>query len=141
METPKNSKKQANLAESSLQIPIFYKMMISMLSVSAIPICLVGIMGVGGTGSIIAALGLGGTIVLVTLITLTGVLVCSYYLTRIITGPIVLLSNVANDLSRGILDQPELPISRNDEIGTLSRAFDKMMNTYRLLDTLAKEQQ
>jgi HAMP domain-containing protein len=141
METPKNSKKQAIRAESSLQIPIFYKMMISMLSVSAIPICLVGIMAVGGTRSIIAALGLEGTIVLVTLITLTGVLVCSYYLSRIITGPIVLLSNVANDLSRGILDQPELPIARNDEIGSLSRAFDKMMNTYRLLDTLAKEQQ
>jgi methyl-accepting chemotaxis protein len=140
MEKPKNSKKQAIQAEDSLWIPIFYKMMVSMLFVSAIPICLLGIMAVGGTRSIIAALGLEGTIILITLITITGVPICSYYLSRLITTPIVQLSHVANDLSRGILNQPELPIARNDEIGTLSRAFFKMMNTYRLLDTLATEQ-
>jgi HAMP domain-containing protein len=140
MAKPITSKKQANQAEYSLQIPLIYKMMISMLFVAAVPIFLLSIMAVGGTRSILAAFGLGGTIILITLITISGVLVCSYYLSRLITRPIVQLSEVANDLSRGILDDPELPIARNDEIGTLSRAFYKMMNTYRLLDTLAKEQ-
>jgi HAMP domain-containing protein len=140
MAKPITSKKQANQAEYSLQIPLIYKMMISMLFVAAVPIFLLSIMAVGGTRSILAAFGLGGTIILITLITISGVLICSYYLSRLITRPIVQLSEVANDLSRGILDDPELPIARNDEIGTLSRAFYKMMNTYRLLDTLAKEQ-
>jgi HAMP domain-containing protein len=135
-----NSRRRPNQAGDSLQIPIFYKMMVSMLFVAAVPIFLLSIVAVGGTQAIIAAFGLEGTIVLVTLITVAGVLICSFYLSRLIARPIVHLSRVANDLSRGILDEPELPVARNDEIGTLSRAFSKMMNTYRLLDTLAKEQ-
>ncbi|NYT17524.1 MAG: HAMP domain-containing protein [Methanomicrobiales archaeon] len=65
---------------------------------------------------------------------------CSYYLSRLIARPIVQLSQVADELSRGVLNEPELPVTRNDEIGTLSRAFLKMVNTYRLLDTLAQDQ-
>jgi methyl-accepting chemotaxis protein len=141
MEKPKTSRKQEIRTEDNPQIPIFFKMMVSMLFVAAVPICLLSIMAVVGTRSIIAAFGLEGTIVVVTLITIAGVLVSSYYLSRLIARPIVKLSQVADDLSRGILDEPDLPIALNDEIGTLSRAFFKMMNTYRLLDTLAKEQQ
>jgi methyl-accepting chemotaxis protein len=141
MVKPDNSKRQKIRDSERLQIPIFYKLMVSMLFVAAVPIFLLGIVAMGGTQAIIAALGLYGTIVLITLVTITGVLICSYYLSRIITRPIVQLSKVADDLSRGILVEPDLPVSRNDEIGTLSRAFLKMMNTYRLLDVLAQEQQ
>lgn len=141
MEKPDNRKRKKNLAGENLQIPIFYKMMVSMLFVAAVPIFLLSIVAMGGTRVIVAALGFEGTVLLITLITITGVLVCSYYLSRLITTPIVQLSLVADDLSRGILDEPVLPVSRNDEIGTLSRAFSKMVTTYRLLDNLAQEQQ
>jgi HAMP domain-containing protein len=124
-----------------MQIPIFYKLMVSMLFVAVIPILLLSIVAVGGTRAIIAALGLEGTILLITLITITGILICSYYLSRLIARPIVQLSRVADDLSRGVINEPELPVARNDEIGTLSRAFSNMVNTYRLLDTLAQDQQ
>jgi HAMP domain-containing protein len=141
MDKQKNGKKRANQVGIGIQIPIFYKLMASMLFVAAVPIFLLSIVAVGGTQSIIAALGLMGTIALVTLVTITAILVCSYYLAGLIARPIVKLSEVANDLSRGILSESELPVRRNDEIGTLSRAFSKMVNTYRLLDTLAQEQE
>jgi methyl-accepting chemotaxis protein len=140
MVKPKNGKKRANQAGDGIQIPIFYKLMVSMLFVAAVPIFLLSIVAVGGTQSIISALGLVGTIALVTLVTITAILICSYYLSGLIARPIVQLSEVANDLSRGIVAESDLPVKRNDEIGTLSRAFSKMMNTYRLLDTLAQEQ-
>ncbi|HON80826.1 MAG TPA: HAMP domain-containing protein [Methanoregulaceae archaeon] len=124
-----------------MQIPIFYKMMISMLFVAVIPILLLSIVTVGGVQPIITVFGIGGTIVLITLITLIGILICSYHLSTLIARPIVQLSQVADELSRGIVREPELPVARNDEIGTLSRAFSKMVNTYRLLDTLAQDQQ
>jgi HAMP domain-containing protein len=136
-----NQKREKIRERERLQIPIFYKLMVSMLFVAAVPIFLLGIVAIGGTSAIIAAVGLFGTIVLITLLTITGVLICSYSLSRLITRPIVQLSKVADDFSRGILVEPDLPISRNDEIGTLSRAFSKMLRTYRLLDVLAQEQQ
>ncbi|NYT07426.1 MAG: HAMP domain-containing protein [Methanomicrobiales archaeon] len=114
--------------------------MVSMLFVAAIPILLLSIVAVGGTQAIIAVLGIEGTIVLITLITITGIFICSYYLSRIIARPIVQLSQIADDLSRGVITEPDLPVARNDEIGKLSRAFSKMVNTYRLLDTLAQDQ-
>ena len=135
------TRKQEIHAGELFHIPIFYKLMVSMLFVAAIPILLLSIVAVGGTKDIIAEFGIAGTIVLITLVTITGILICSYYLSRLIARPIVHLSLVADDLSRGVLNEPELPVSRNDEIGTLSRAFSKMVNTYRLLDTLAQEQQ
>lgn len=141
MVKPDNFRMQEVHAGERIEIPIFYKMMVSMLFVAAIPILLLSIVAVGGTQAIITVLGLGGTIVVITLITITGVLTCSYFLSRLIARPIVQLSRVADDLSRGILNEPQLPVSRNDEIGTLSRAFSKMVNTYRLLDTLAQDQQ
>jgi HAMP domain-containing protein len=115
--------------------------MVSMLFVSVIPILLLGIVSVGGVRDVIVALGIGGTIVLITSITVFGILVCSYYLSFLIARPIVLLSQVADELSRGVISGSELPLARNDEIGNLSRAFSKMVNTYRLLDVLAQDQQ
>jgi HAMP domain-containing protein len=133
-------KTKGNPAGIGLQIPLLYKLMASMLFVAAVPIFLLSIVAVGGTQSIIASLGLVGTIALVTLITISAILVCSYYLSGLIAKPIVQLSEVANDLSRGVMADSKLPVNRNDEIGTLSRAFTKMINTYRLLDTLSQDQ-
>jgi HAMP domain-containing protein len=140
MVKPENTRMGENQAVTGLPLPIFYKVMISMLFVAAVPISLLSIVAVGGTRSIIATLGLAGTIGLITLITITGILMCSFYLSALIARPIVQLSEIANNFSRGIMAESELPIGRNDEIGTLSRAFSKMVNTYRLLDTLAQEQ-
>ncbi len=133
--------KQVAQTGERIQIPIFYKMMVSMLFVAIIPILLLSIVAVGGIQAVIAAFGLVRTIVLITLITIIGILIVSYYLSLLIARPIVQLSQVANDLSRGVINEPDLPVTRNDEIGNLSRAFQKMMNTYRLLDTLAQDQQ
>ncbi len=133
--------KQVAQTGERIQIPIFYKMMVSMLFVAVIPILLLSIVAVGGIQAVIAAFGLVRTIVLITLITIIGILIVSYYLSLLIARPIVQLSQVANDLSRGVINEPDLPVTRNDEIGNLSRAFQKMMNTYRLLDTLAQDQQ
>ena len=140
MAKPENTRMGKNQTGTGLPLPIFYKVMISMLFVAAVPICLLSIVAVGGTRSIIATLGLAGTIGLITLITITGILICSYYLSALIARPIVQLSEIANNFSRGIMSESELPVERNDEIGTLSRAFSKMVNTYRLLDSLAQEQ-
>ncbi len=140
MADPDDTRNQVPQARESLQIPIFYKLMISMLFVAAVPILLLSIVAIGGTESIIAALGLEGTILVITLVTVFAVLACSFYLSQIIARPIVRLSQVADDLSRGVMQEPDLPVGRNDEIGTLSRAFSKMVKTYRLLDTLAQEQ-
>lgn len=60
--------------EVRIQIPIFFKLMISMLIVATIPIFLLGIVSMGGTESIISALGLQSTIILLTVITLAVVL-------------------------------------------------------------------
>jgi methyl-accepting chemotaxis protein len=140
MAKPKKNRRQTDQAGDGIQIPIFYKLMVSMLFVAAVPIFLLSIVAVGGTQSIISVLGLMGTIGLVTLVTITAILICSYYLSGLIARPIVQLSEMANDLSRGIVVESDLPVKRNDEIGTLSRAFSKMVSTYRLLDTLAQEQ-
>jgi HAMP domain-containing protein len=140
MVNPEKTRIWDNQAGTGLPLPIFYKVMISMLFVAAVPISLLSIVAVGGTRSIIATLGLGGTIGLITLITITAIMVCSFYLSALIARPIVQLSEIANNFSRGIMAESELPVARNDEIGTLSRAFSKMVNTYRLLDTLAQEQ-
>jgi len=140
MVKPENPRMGENQVRTGLPLPIFYKVMISMLFVAAVPISLLSIVAVGGTRSIIATLGLAGTIGLITLITITGILICSFYLSALIARPIVQLSEIANNFSRGIMAESELPVGRNDEIGTLSRAFSKMVNTYRLLDTLAQEQ-
>jgi HAMP domain-containing protein len=140
MMKPENTRIWESEAGAGLPLPIFYKVMVSMLFVAAVPISLLSIVAVGGTQSIIATLGLTGTIGLITLITITAILMCSYYLSALIARPIVQLSEMANDFSHGIMAESELPVRRNDEIGTLSRAFSKMVNTYRLLDTLAQEQ-
>ena len=84
-------------------------------------------------------LGLEISIILITLITITVILMWSNYLAHQITDPIVQLSSVATRISKGDLIDTRIDIESNDEIGELVAAFNRMVNTYRILDTLAKE--
>jgi HAMP domain-containing protein len=125
--------------EIRIQIPIFFKLMISMLFVATIPIFLLGIVSMGGTASITASLGLQTTIILLTVITLAIVLMWSFFLASSITSPIVRLSNIAQNMSQGEIKTAEIDVMSNDEIGELVVSFNKLINTYRILDTLAKD--
>ena len=124
----------------SLQIPIFYKLMVSMLFVSMIPMMLLGIVSMGGTESIVAALGLTNSIFVLTLVTLSVVVMWSFFLASSITSPIVKLSEIATSMITGQLKNTEIELLSNDEIGELQTAFNRMINTYRILDTLSKEE-
>jgi signal transduction histidine kinase len=125
--------------EIRIQIPIFFKLMISMLFVATIPIFLLGIVSMGGTASITASLGLQTTIILLTVVTLAIVLMWSFFLASSITSPIVKLSNIAQNMSQGEIKTSEIDVMSNDEIGELVVSFNKLINTYRILDTLAKD--
>jgi HAMP domain-containing protein len=124
----------------SFPIPIFYKLMVSMLFVATIPMILLGIVMMGGDStSIIANIGLPNSIFIITLITLSVVVMWSFFLANSITNPIVKLSKIATSMSTGDLKNPEIELLSNDEIGELQTAFNRMVNTYKILDTLSKE--
>ncbi|MCK9579390.1 MAG: HAMP domain-containing protein [Methanoregula sp.] len=123
----------------SFQIPIFYKLMVSMLFVATIPMILLGIVMMGDQTSIVKNIGLPNSIFIITLITLSVVVMWSFFLANSITNPIVKLSKIATSMSTGELKNPEIELLSNDEIGELQTAFNRMVNTYKILDTLAKE--
>jgi HAMP domain-containing protein len=124
----------------TITIPIFYKLMISMLFVATIPMILLGIVMVGGDStSIVHNIGLANTIFIITLVTLIVVVMWSFFLASSITNPIVRLSKIATSMSTGELKNPEIELLSNDEIGELQTAFNRMINTYKILDTLSKE--
>jgi HAMP domain-containing protein len=123
----------------SIQIPIFYKLMVSMLFVSMIPVILLGMVSMGGTESVVASLGLTNSIFVLTFVTLSVIVMWSFFLASSITNPIVKLSEIATSMSTGELKNPEIELLSNDEIGELQIAFNRMINTYKILDTLAKE--
>jgi HAMP domain-containing protein len=123
----------------SIQIPIFYKLMVSMLFVSMIPVILLGMVSMGGTESVVASLGLTNSIFVLTFVTLSVIVMWSFFLASSITNPIVKLSEIATSMSTGELKNPEIELLSNDEIGELQIAFHRMINTYKILDTLAKE--
>jgi HAMP domain-containing protein len=127
-------------ASIQIQIPIFYKLMVSMLFVSMLPILLLGIVSMGETQSLIASIGLPTMIFIITLITLAIIMMWSFFLASHITKPIIQLSEIATNMSKGELKSSEIQFMSNDEIGELVAAFNKMINTYRILDTLAKEE-
>jgi methyl-accepting chemotaxis protein len=139
MPTVKRTEGTAPQGGFTLPIPIFYKLMVSMLFVAMIPVILLGIVGTGGTSSIIASIGLTSSIFIITLITLSVVVMWSFYLANSITTPIVKLSKIATSMSTGELKNPEIELLSNDEIGELQTAFNRMINTYKILDTLSKE--
>lgn len=123
----------------TLQIPIFYKLFVSMLFVAVIPIALIGLISMGDTGSIVAAVGLPGTVFLLTLVTLSLVVMWSFFLATSITSPITQLSKVARSVSMGDLRDTEVNVMSNDEIGDLAASFNRMINSYKILDALSRE--
>ena len=123
----------------SIPIPIFYKLMVSMLFVATIPMILLGIVMMGEQNSIISNIGLTNSIFIITLITLSVVVMWSFFLASSITNPIVRLSKLATSMSTGEIKNPEIELLSNDEIGELQTAFNRMVNTYKILDTLSKE--
>jgi signal transduction histidine kinase len=135
----RGDQKPAAQSGFTFQIPIFYKLMVSMLFVATIPILLLGIVSMGDTTSIIHNIGLTNSIFIITLITLSVVVMWSFFLANSITTPIVKLSKIATSMSTGELKNPEIELLSNDEIGELQTAFNRMINTYKILDTLAKE--
>jgi HAMP domain-containing protein len=139
MSATKKETKPAHMG-FSLQIPIFYKLMVSMLFVSMIPMLLLGIVSMGGTDSIVTSIGLTPSIFVLTLVTLSVVVMWSFFLASSITSPIVKLSEIATSMSTGQLKNSEIELLSNDEIGELQTAFNRMVNTYKILDTLAKEE-
>jgi HAMP domain-containing protein len=139
MSTMKRSEGIRTPAGFSIPIPIFYKLMVSMLFVATIPIILLGIVYMGGTTSIIANIGLTNSIFIITIVTLSVVVMWSFFLASSITNPIVRLSKIATSMSTGEIKNPEIELLSNDEIGELQTAFNRMINTYKILDTLAKE--
>jgi HAMP domain-containing protein len=122
-----------------LQVPIFYKLMVSMLIVAAIPIFLLSFFSINGSEVIVETLGVTGTIVVLTLVTLVIVLALSFVLAKSITSPIEQLSSIAQNMSQGEIEVSEIDVTSNDEIGELVRSFNKLINTYIILDTLAKD--
>lgn len=123
----------------TIQIPIFYKLMASMLTIAVIPIFMLGIVSAGDTGSVIATLGLQNSILVMTLLTLSVILMWSFFLAKSITTPIEQLSKVATSVSQGDFADTEITVTSNDEIGELAVAFNRLINSYRILDTLAKD--
>ncbi|MDD1674146.1 MAG: HAMP domain-containing protein [Methanomicrobiales archaeon] len=121
------------------QIPIFYKLMVSMLFVAIIPVVLLGIVSAGDAQSLISRIGLQNAIFVLTLVTLTVVVMWSFFLARSITSPIENLSRVATSVSKGDLRDADIDVLSNDEIGDLANAFNRMINSYRILDSLARE--
>jgi HAMP domain-containing protein len=139
MTAMKRTEKKPAAGGFSFPIPIFYKLMVSMLFVATIPMILLGIVSMGGTTSIIANIGLSNSIFIITLVTLSVVVMWSFFLASSITNPIVKLSKIATRISTGDLKNPEIALLSNDEIGELQTAFNRMVNTYKILDTLSKE--
>lgn len=123
----------------AFQIPIFYKLMASMLFVAVIPIALLGIVSAGDTASIISMIGLQNSIFILTLITLSIVVMWSFFLARSITSPIENLSEVADRVSRGDFKTSQIDVMSNDEIGDLAKSFNRMLNSYQILDNLVRE--
>lgn len=131
---------QGRQPRKDVQIPLFYQVLVSMIFVAVIPVILLSVVSMGGTASIVATIGTPATVLLLTIGTVLVVLMWSSFVAHRITRPIVELSAIATRISRGYLPDRELEIQSHDEIGELVAAFNKMVNTYRILDTLAKEE-
>ncbi|MBN1194990.1 MAG: HAMP domain-containing protein [Methanomicrobiaceae archaeon] len=110
-----------------------------MLFVAVLPLGLLGMVFMGDTQSFASGIGMQNAIFILTLTTLAIVVMWSFFLASSITSPIVKLSQVANSVSTGNLKDSEIDVLSNDEIGELAVAFNRMLNSYKILDTLARE--
>ena len=59
-------------------------------------------------------------------VTLISLLVLDLALVFTVIRPVTKLSRAADEISQGNMDEPELPVRRKDEIGTLARSFNRL---------------
>lgn len=137
-QSPREGKQ--SLFKKGVIIPIFYQVLVSMIFVAMIPVILLLVVSMGGTESFIGTIGTSATVLILTIGTILVVFMWSYFVAHHVTQPIVELSSIATRISRGYVPEGEIEVRSNDEIGELVIAFNKMVNTYRILDTLAKEE-
>lgn len=137
-QSPREGKQ--SLFRKGVIIPIFYQVLVSMIFVAMIPVILLLVVSMGGTESFIGTIGTSATVLILTIGTILVVFMWSYFVAHHVTQPIVELSSIATRISRGYVPEGEIEVRSNDEIGELVIAFNKMVNTYRILDTLAKEE-
>jgi methyl-accepting chemotaxis protein len=66
-------------------------------------------------------------------------LVISFAATRMITGPVKHLTNIANKVSKGDLTE-NVEVSSKDEIGDLAASFKRMINAFKVMEAMSKEE-
>lgn len=85
----------------------------------------------------------GATAVNITLysivISLLIAIIISFAATRMITGPVKHLTNVANKVSKGDLTE-KVEVSSTDEIGDLALSFKRMINAFKVMEAMSKEE-
>ncbi len=72
-------------------------------------------------------------VVVVTAIAFMLAVVLGVWFAGMITRPIVQLRNAADRISRGDVENAEISVDRNDEVGDLARAFQRMLTSVRIL--------
>jgi signal transduction histidine kinase len=84
---------------------------------------------------------LKNTFILVTLLVLAGAAVAVFYISRIISNPIMKLKDAAISIAHGILNIPVIYPSSKDEIGELAIQFEAMRNSIKsYTDDLTKKE-
>lgn len=65
--------------------------------------------------------------------------IISFITTRMITGPIKHLTNIADKVSKGDLTE-NVEVSSTDEIGDLAASFKRMINAFKMMEAMSKEE-
>ncbi|MCX6693833.1 MAG: HAMP domain-containing protein [Methanomicrobiales archaeon] len=79
-------------------------------------------------------------ILILTLGTMVVVLICAFLFARMITGPIIQLTRIAEKVSLGDLTQ-EIDVKTGDEIEDLAVSFRRMINAFKVMERLNREDQ
>lgn len=72
------------------------------------------------------------------MISLLIALVVSFVVAKMITDPVKLLTNVADKVSKGEVSE-EIKVSSSDEIGDLAASFKRMVNAFKIMEAMSKE--
>ncbi|MFZ3058620.1 MAG: HAMP domain-containing protein [Candidatus Methanoperedens sp.] len=66
-------------------------------------------------------------------------LVVSFVVAKKITDPVKQLTNVANKVSKGDMTE-KVEVSSSDEIGDLAESFKRMINAFKVMEAMSKEE-
>lgn len=86
------------------------------------------------------SVGTQNTILIVTLITMIVVIGLSYFFASTIVGPVKRLTDIADKVSLGKLDET-VDIETNDEINDLAISFRRMINAFKMLASYQDEEE